>query len=102
MLAITIIWLVCARRNKEQLTEQKEKLRKQKVHDKEVFTEDSLDEELEPNNWYAWVVGICICLYVWIVGAVITHVWAKYFFINCADVEITRLCSVTVSEPSML
>lgn len=87
LLAITIIWLVCARRNKEQLTEQKEKLRKQKVHDKEVFTEDSLDEELEPNNWYAWVVGICICLYVWIVGAVITHVWAKYFFINCADVD---------------
>lgn len=85
LFTITIIWLICARRNKTQLAARKEKLRNQKNAENEDFTEESLDEELEPNNWYAWVVGISICLYVWIVGAVITHVWAEYFFIHCAD-----------------
>ena len=80
LVIISLAWGIGAYLNERLIKRQKAKLRELKIREKEVFTEETLADELEPNNWYAWLSGICICLYVWILGAVVTHIWAKEFF----------------------
>lgn len=73
-------WYICHRRNKNAIAEKIAALRREKTENGEPFTEESLKCEVEPNTWYAWVLGLVVCLDVWIFGAVATHLWAAWFF----------------------
>lgn len=42
--------------------------------------EDDLNNDDEPKSWYVWAIGILVCLDVWIVGAIITYIWADWYF----------------------
>lgn len=44
--------------------------------------EDDLKDEVEPKQRYSWIFGIVICLDIWILGAVGTHLWASKFFVD--------------------
>lgn len=39
--------------------------------------EDDLKDEIEPQQRYSWIFGIVICLDIWLIGAVLTHLWAE-------------------------
>ena len=47
--------------------------------------EDDLKDEIEPKQRYSWIFSIVICLDVWIVGAITTHLWASEFFKDVPD-----------------
>ena len=76
---------ICHRRNKNAIAEKIAALRREKTENGESFTEESLKNEVEPNTWYAWVLGLVVCLDVWIFGAIATHLWAAWFFKVNAD-----------------
>lgn len=46
----------------------------------ETLTDDDLKDEIEPNQWHIWILGVVVCLNIWILGAVGTHWWATTFF----------------------
>ena len=70
------------RQNKKSTSSQVAKL-KQEYNDKgESFDDEELKDEVEPEQKYIWIIGICICLDIWIIGAIATHIWAHYFFNN--------------------
>lgn len=88
VLVLTVIHIILYVSYKKDRCQRDKKLvylRRLKVAEEEPFTEESLKEEVEPNTWFAWVLGIVICLDVWIIGAVITHAWASWFFTHCNE-----------------
>ena len=64
---------------KEELLKLKRKLIQEGVAENEI-NEDDLKDEIAPKPRYAWIFGIVVCLDIWIVGAVFTHLWAGTFF----------------------
>ena len=42
-------------------------------------------DDIVPNQWYAWLIGISICLDIWAIGAVATHWWADKFFLEIKE-----------------
>lgn len=80
IVVINAEWYICHRRNKNAIAEKIAALRREKTKNGESFTEESLKDEVEPNTWYAWVLGLVVCLDVWIFGAIATHLWAAWFF----------------------
>ncbi len=44
-----------------------------------------MKDEVETNSWYTWVIGIAICLNVWIIGAIVTYAWADWYFVGDRD-----------------
>lgn len=46
----------------------------------EFFTDEDLEDEIEPKQIYIWILGIVVCLDIWILGAVVTHWWAANYF----------------------
>lgn len=67
---------------------QLEQLKKEKIEKgfkAEELNEDDLKDEIEPKQRYSWIFGIVICLDIWIVGAVCTHLWAAHFFKDVPD-----------------
>ena len=69
---------------KDQIESLRERKIAQGVPEGEL-TEDDLRDEIEPKQRYSWVLGIVLCLDIWILGAVITHWWAKHFFTEVAE-----------------
>ncbi len=57
-----------------------EELRRKKTEKNERFTEEELKDEIEPKSLHTWARAIAICLNIWIVGAIVTHVWSHFFF----------------------
>lgn len=46
----------------------------------DTITDEDLEDEIEPKQRHVWILGVVICLNIWIVGAVGTHWWATTFF----------------------
>lgn len=46
----------------------------------ESLNDEDLKDEIELKQRYIWIMGIVICLDIWIVGAVLTHLWASEYF----------------------
>lgn len=55
----------------------------------ETLIEDDLEDEIEPNQCHVWIMGVVICLDIWILGAVSTHWWATTFFDTTEGIEAT-------------
>lgn len=85
LIIIHSLLYVCCRINKKQFEVKLAILKQEKEAENEPYTEESLKDEVEPNTWFAWVLSIVICLDVWIIGAVITHAWASWFFTHCNE-----------------
>ena len=85
ILAINITFFYLWHRNKRDVEKKKEELRQEKAARNERVDEYLLEDEVEHNTWYAWAVGITVCLDVWILGAVLTHLWAAHFFTHVAN-----------------
>ena len=49
------------------------------VLDSEI-DDNALEDEIEPRQLYSWIFGIVVSIDIWLVGAVLTHLWAEYFF----------------------
>lgn len=64
---------------KKELLKLKRKLIQEGLSENEI-NEDDLKDEIAPKPRYAWIFGIVVCLDIWIVGAVFTHLWAGAFF----------------------
>ena len=64
---------------KDELLQTKQKMISQGVAENEI-NQDDLKDEIAPNPRYAWIFGVIVCLDIWIVGAVLTHLWAGTFF----------------------
>ena len=64
---------------KEELLKTKQKMIQEGVAENEI-NEDDLKDEIAPKPRYAWILGVIVCLDIWIVGAVVTHLWAGTFF----------------------
>lgn len=69
--------------NKEELARLKNAKLAEGIPEGEI-EEDDLKDEIEPQQRYSWIFGIVICLDIWLIGAVLTHLWAEQYF---TDVE---------------
>lgn len=69
--------------NKEDLARLKNAKLAEGIPEGEI-EEDDLKDEIEPQQRYSWIFGIVICLDIWLIGAVLTHLWAEQYF---TDVE---------------
>ncbi len=80
LLVVNIVWIITNRLNKCYKEKQLKKLKAEKENRKERYDERELRDEIPPQHWYAWVFSTCLCLNIWVVGAIVTHWWAgKYF-----------------------
>jgi len=75
------------RNRKKEIAELRRKKESEMVHragadSLETLTDDDLEDEIEPKQRHVWILGIVICLDIWILGAVLTHLWAASFFID--------------------
>ena len=52
--------------------------------------DDELKDEIEPKQVYSWILGIVICLDIWILGAVATHWWADAFFNEVGETDSNK------------
>ena len=77
---INIAWYCFHCKNSNELKKKVDKLRENKQELGQYINEEELKDDVEPNTWYTWVFGLAVCLNVWIIGAIITHLWASYFF----------------------
>lgn len=77
---IMIISLIL--RKKDELTQLEVLKKEKKSHGINIdeIKDDDLKDEIEPKQCYSWILGIVICLDIWISGAIITHWWADSFF----------------------
>lgn len=73
-----LFWAV--RQNGTSMTNQINQIRDKYISTGEHFEEDELEDEVEPEQKFTWIIGIAICLDIWIIGAVITHLWAYFYF----------------------
>ena len=80
LLLVNAIWLISYKYNSDYKEEEFKKLKAEKERRKESFNEKELREDIPPLHWYAWVFGICVCLDIWVIGAVATHWWAGEYF----------------------
>ena len=60
--------------------EQEQKKLEENDPGKNTKSDKDLREEIEPLTWCTWVSSIAICLDIWLIGAVFTHLWATSFF----------------------
>ena len=70
---------------KKEIAELRKKKEAEMVHRSgadslETLTDDDLEDEIEPKQCHVWILGIVICLDIWIVGAIVTHLWAAHYF----------------------
>lgn len=72
----------------------------------ETLNDDDLKDEIEPRQVHIWILGVVVCLNIWILGAVATHWWATTYFadevkggIETTCLEVTN-CSGTSTEVS--
>ena len=79
---INIAWLSAYLYNKNSIKKKVDELRDTKKKAGLPIIEKDLKDEVEPNSWYTWVIGIAICLNVWIIGAIVTYAWADWFFVG--------------------
>jgi len=79
---INIAWLVAYLINKSIINKKIDIIREEKKNAGLKIIEKDLRDEVEPNSWYTWVIGIAVCLDVWLIGAILTHLWASHFFIE--------------------
>lgn len=73
------------RNKKKEIAELRKKKEAEMVHRSgadslETLTDDDLEDEIEPKQCHVWILGIVICLDIWIVGAIVTHLWAAHYF----------------------
>lgn len=75
------------RKKRDELKQLKELKKDKKSHGINIdeIKEDDLKDEIEPKQRYSWILGIVICLDIWIIGAIITHWWADSFFKDVSD-----------------
>ena len=85
LLLINLCWLWAERLRKKDEEAQLEALRIKYQQAQQSVTEEELREEMEPKHIYAWPRAIAICLDIWIVGAIVTHIWANFFFDEVDD-----------------
>jgi hypothetical protein len=53
----------------------------------ETLSDDDLEDEIEPKQCHVWILGVVICLNIWILGAVSTHWWATTYFADDATAQ---------------
>ncbi len=80
LLFINFGWWRAEKLSKKDEAVQLDELRRKKQDKNENFTEEELKDEIEPKHIYVWPKAIAICLDIWILGAVFTHLWANFFF----------------------
>lgn len=68
------------RQDKKSTSAQIANLKQGYIERNESFDEEELEDEVEPEQKYIWAKGILVCLDIWILGAIATHIWAHYFF----------------------
>lgn len=49
--------------------------------------EEDLKDEIEPKQVYSWIMGVVICLDVWLLGAIGTHWWAEKYFLDVSETD---------------
>ncbi len=62
----------------------------------ETLSDDDLEDEIEPKQCHIWILGIVICLNIWILGAVSTHWWATTYFAD--NVPAQTVCYQASTE----
>lgn len=72
--------------NKDELIRLKNAKLAEGLSDSEI-NEDDLKDEIEPQQHYSWIFGIVICLDIWLVGAVLTHLWAEHYFTEIGEAD---------------
>ena len=82
---INIAWLSAYLYNRNSIKKKVDELRDTKKKAGLPIIEKDLKDEVEPNSWYTWVIGIAICLNVWIIGAIVTYAWADWYFVGDRD-----------------
>lgn len=85
LLVVNAILVIAYKQNCDYKDAEFKRLKEEKEKNKEPFTEKELREEISPLHWYAWTFGICVCLDIWVVGALVTHWWAGEFFVHVKD-----------------
>lgn len=83
--ALIVSEIIKRRNKKKEISELRKKKESEMVHragadSLESLTDDDLEDEIEPKQRHVWILGIVICLDIWILGAVSTHLWAAHYF----------------------
>ena len=87
VIANGIMFFSLIRKKRDELKQLKELKKDKKSHGINIdeIKEDDLKDEIEPKQCYSWILGIVICLDIWIIGAIITHWWAESFFKDVSE-----------------
>lgn len=84
---------VIRRRNKKRDVQELRKKKEAEMVDRdgaeslETLSDDDLEDEIEPKQCHVWILGVVICLNIWILGAVSTHWWATTYFADDATAQ---------------
>ena len=78
------LYRVC-RAYKQYKTNELVRLRNEADAKRIVVTDEELKQEIQPKSKFIWSISILICLDIWVIGAILTHVWAVVFFNEVAE-----------------
>lgn len=69
LILINGVWIICRNRYRHHFKDESEK----------AGNTEGIQEQ---STWYTWVFSISLCLDIWIIGACITHIWSRCFFVD--------------------
>ena len=78
LFVINVSWLISFLRNKKLKKDELNRLKQEPENKNKSIKE--LADEIEPRQWYTWVFSSVLCLDIWLLGAIFTHLWAGSFF----------------------
>ena len=61
---------------------------------------EDLKDEIAPLPWFSWVLAICICMLIWILGGIGTHWWATEFFADRIEISTQGAVKAVTNEVS--
>lgn len=85
LLVVNLLLVIAYKINSDYKETEFKRLKAAKERNNEPFTERELREEVAPQHWFAWTLGICVCLDIWVIGAWVTHWWASLYFVHVSD-----------------
>lgn len=81
---------VCYKKDQKYKAKELERLQREAQANNLHVTDEELKQDIQPQPWLIWAISVLICLDIWVVGAVITQVWALCFFEEVKDENSKR------------
>lgn len=89
-LANNVVLCVFWSRNKKYKAAELDRLEVEAKAEGRVYTQEELNEDIQPQTVFTWALCICICFDIWLLGAACTHCWAGQYFQEVTEGDSNR------------